>query len=84
MFAKPDDPPAWYSIPNRFAAHSKGDDVRDPEEIAGYKEKDPLTIHRRRISEAELLKIEEREVSTIIEDAFIRAAADPFPVLKET
>ncbi len=67
---------------NRFAAHSKGDDVRDPKEIAGYKENDPLTIHARRFSEAELQK-EEREVSAIIEDAFARAAADPFPVLKD-
>jgi TPP-dependent pyruvate/acetoin dehydrogenase alpha subunit len=67
----------------RFAAHSKGDDVRGPEEVAGYKEKDPLTIHRGRISGTELLKIE-ADVSNKIEDAFIRAAADPFPVLKET
>jgi TPP-dependent pyruvate/acetoin dehydrogenase alpha subunit len=67
---------------NRFAAHSKGDDVRDPKEIAGYKEKDPLTIHARRFSEAELEK-EEREVFAIIEDAFARAAADPFPGLKD-
>jgi TPP-dependent pyruvate/acetoin dehydrogenase alpha subunit len=66
----------------RFAAHSKGDDVRDPQEVAGYKEKDPLTIHGRCISEAELQKAE-LEVSTIVEDAFARAAADPFPQLKE-
>ncbi len=65
----------------RFAAHSKGDDVRDPQEIAGYKEKDPLTIHGKRFSETELLKVE-LEISAIIEDAFVRAAADPFPELK--
>jgi len=66
---------------DRFAAHSKGDDVRDPQEIAGYKKKDPLAIHSRRLPEAELQKVE-REVSAAIEDAFARAAADPFPELK--
>jgi TPP-dependent pyruvate/acetoin dehydrogenase alpha subunit len=66
---------------NRFAAHSKGDDVRDPQEVAGYKQKDPLTIHGRRISTVDL-KRAESDVASIIDDAFKRAAADPFPELK--
>jgi TPP-dependent pyruvate/acetoin dehydrogenase alpha subunit len=65
----------------RFAAHSKGDDVRDPQEVAGYKQKDPLTIHGRRISTVDL-KRAESDVASIIDDAFKRAAADPFPELK--
>ena len=65
----------------RFSAHSKGDDVRDPLEIAGYKHKDPLTIHARRISSVDMEKTES-DVSYIIGDAFKRAASDPFPELK--
>jgi TPP-dependent pyruvate/acetoin dehydrogenase alpha subunit len=65
----------------RFSAHSKGDDVRDPQEVAGYKQKDPLTIHSHRVSAADQRKLE-KEVATIIDDAFKRAAADPFPELK--
>jgi TPP-dependent pyruvate/acetoin dehydrogenase alpha subunit len=63
----------------RFAAHSKGDDVRDPKEVAGYKEeKDPLTIQAARLSAKELESAEPL-VMAIIEDAFSRAYADPFP-----
>jgi TPP-dependent pyruvate/acetoin dehydrogenase alpha subunit len=65
----------------RFAAHSKGDDVRDPTELAGYKQNDPLTIHGRRFSEL-VMKEVEAEVLAVIEDAFARAGADPFPELK--
>jgi len=64
----------------RFAAHSKGDDVRDPAEIARVKEKDPLMIHGTRLSDAERARAES-EVAANIEDAFARADADPFPVL---
>ena len=66
----------------RFAAHSKGDDVRDPQEVAGYKEKDPLTIHGRRLSEKEI-HAAEKDVAQSIDDAFIRAVADPFSELEE-
>jgi TPP-dependent pyruvate/acetoin dehydrogenase alpha subunit len=62
----------------RFAAHSKGDDVRDPKELDGFKEKDPLTIHADRCSAADLKKAES-DVAASIEEAFIRAAGDPFP-----
>ena len=67
----------------RFAAHSKGDDVRDPKELAGYKEKDPLTIHADRCSVEDLKKAED-DVAASIEDAFSRAAGDPFPELLDT
>ncbi len=64
----------------RFAAHSKGDDVRDPAEVAAYREKDPLRIHAPRLSDAERADIE-AEVAATLEDAFTRAYADPFPHL---
>jgi TPP-dependent pyruvate/acetoin dehydrogenase alpha subunit len=62
----------------RFAAHSKGDDVRDPKEIAGYRKKDPLNIQAARLTAKEL-ETTESTVTAIIEDAFSRAYADPFP-----
>lgn len=65
----------------RFAAHSKGDDVRDPQEIAGFKHKDPLSLHASRLTDSEI-QTAEGEVAMVIDDAFIRAAADPFPELE--
>jgi TPP-dependent pyruvate/acetoin dehydrogenase alpha subunit len=65
----------------RFSAHSKGDDVRDPSEVAGYKLMDPLIIQGRRISPDDLAK-SESIISSSIDDAFKRAANDPFPELK--
>jgi TPP-dependent pyruvate/acetoin dehydrogenase alpha subunit len=62
----------------RFMAHSKGDDVRDPAEIASYKDRDPLTIHALQIAQEECNQIEVR-VTSIINEAFARATADPFP-----
>lgn len=62
----------------RFAAHSKGDDVRDPAEVAAYKEKDPLTIHGARLSESARTSIA-AHVETLLDQAFARAEADPFP-----
>jgi TPP-dependent pyruvate/acetoin dehydrogenase alpha subunit len=64
----------------RFAAHSKGDDVRDPGEIASYKEKDPLLVHGARLTDAERAGAD-AEVTAELEDAFSRAYADPFPSL---
>ena len=65
----------------RFAAHSKGDDPRDRETIAAIRARfDPLTIHAARLSEAELQQAE-AEIAALIESAFTRAFADPFPVL---
>ena len=63
----------------RFAAHSKGDDVRDTAEIVRAKEKDPLIIQGDRLSVADRAQAE-AEVSAAIDDAFLRAGADPFPV----
>jgi TPP-dependent pyruvate/acetoin dehydrogenase alpha subunit len=62
----------------RFAAHSKGDDVRDRAEIARAKEKDPLTVHGGRLTVDQREKAE-AEILAVIEDAFTRAGADPFP-----
>jgi TPP-dependent pyruvate/acetoin dehydrogenase alpha subunit len=66
----------------RFSAHSKGDDPRDRETIAKIRaEFDPLTIHAPRLSPAELARAES-DVSVIIDDAFTRAFADPFPQMQ--
>lgn len=65
----------------RFSAHSKGDDPRTPEELARIREYDPLIIHRVRLSVKECDEAE-KEIVTIIEDAFRRAEADPFPSLR--
>lgn len=68
----------------RFAAHSKGDDPRDREAIAKIRaEFDPLTIHAPRLSPAEAAQAE-AETSAVIDDAFTRAFADPFPILPVT
>jgi len=64
----------------RFAAHSKGDDPRLPEELARIRQFDPLTIHAPRLTAEECQKAE-TEVVAIITDAFARAAADPYPEL---
>ncbi|MGD0609946.1 MAG: thiamine pyrophosphate-dependent dehydrogenase E1 component subunit alpha [Anaerolineales bacterium] len=65
----------------RFAAHSKGDDVRDPAEIARARERDPLKIHAVRLTEAERTQAD-AEVNARIDDAFTRADADPLPSLE--
>jgi TPP-dependent pyruvate/acetoin dehydrogenase alpha subunit len=64
----------------RFSAHSKGDDTRRPEELARIRMFDPLTLHGKRLT-AEERGNAESDVMAIVEDAFIRAEADPFPVL---
>ena len=67
----------------RFAAHSKGDDPRDRETIAKIRaEFDPLSIQAPRLSSAELEQAES-DVTAVIEAAFQRAYADPFPLLQE-
>ncbi len=66
----------------RFSAHSKGDDTRDRETITSIRAKfDPLRIQASRLSAEELKKVESA-VSILVDDAFLRASADPFPVLK--
>jgi len=66
----------------RFSAHSKGDDFRDPKEIAQYKELDPINIYREKIEEKKIEGIE-AEVSKIVFDAFFVAELDPDPDIKE-
>jgi 2-oxoisovalerate dehydrogenase E1 component len=62
----------------RFAAHSKGDDFRDPEEIDSFKESDPLLIQGNRLEKSDC-ELAESEINWIITDAFSRADQDPFP-----
>lgn len=64
----------------RFSAHSKGDDPRSLEELTRIRKFDPLKIHAVRISAADQ-DLAETEVAAIINDAFTRADADPFPLL---
>lgn len=64
----------------RFAAHSKGDDPRPPEEIARIRQFDPLTIHAARLTETERQRAE-AEAQAIVDNAFARAVTDPSPTL---
>jgi TPP-dependent pyruvate/acetoin dehydrogenase alpha subunit len=64
----------------RFSAHSKGDDPRTPEELARIREYDPLTLHGKRLT-GKARGEAENEINAIVEEAFRRAEADPFPSL---
>jgi TPP-dependent pyruvate/acetoin dehydrogenase alpha subunit len=67
----------------RFGPHSKGDDTRSPEEIAGLRqERDPLRIHGARLSPAERQTIESG-VDAEIELAFQQALLDPYPKMSD-
>lgn len=59
----------------RLAAHSKGDDNRDPHEVAAYRAMDPLRIHRDRLRAEDRDRLErlDREVVEDVE-RFITAA----------
>jgi TPP-dependent pyruvate/acetoin dehydrogenase alpha subunit len=59
----------------RFAPHSKGDDTRDPAEIATYRQRDPLPLHGARLSEEERHRIG-HEVAAEVAEAFARAETD--------
>jgi TPP-dependent pyruvate/acetoin dehydrogenase alpha subunit len=59
----------------RFSAHSKGDDPRSQEELKSIQIYDPITIHSLRLTDGERIRAES-EAMAIVEDAFIRAAAD--------
>jgi TPP-dependent pyruvate/acetoin dehydrogenase alpha subunit len=68
----------------RFAAHSKGDDTRDRETLLNIRARfDPLTIHAARLSQTEVDQAEQ-EILAVIESAFTRAFADPFPKLSSS
>jgi TPP-dependent pyruvate/acetoin dehydrogenase alpha subunit len=60
----------------RFAPHSKGDDTRDPAEIASYKAKDPLKALETQLDPETLQKIL-AEVEAEVSQAYQRAEADP-------
>jgi len=66
----------------RFSAHSKGDDFRDPEEIALYKKNDPIELFKQKHNRDQLENIN-KEVSRIVEDSFFRADNDPYPDFKQ-
>jgi TPP-dependent pyruvate/acetoin dehydrogenase alpha subunit len=66
----------------RFAAHSKGDDVRDRAEIERAKTHDPLLAPSLLLNDAQKSQAE-AEVTAVIDDAFTRASADPFPKMKD-
>jgi TPP-dependent pyruvate/acetoin dehydrogenase alpha subunit len=61
----------------RFAPHSKGDDTRDPGEIARFQEKDPILVHGRRLDQASLRAVNE-EVEGEVAAAFRQAEEAPF------
>jgi TPP-dependent pyruvate/acetoin dehydrogenase alpha subunit len=66
---------------HRFGPHSKGDDTRDPEEVAKFRqERDPVTIQAIRL-DTEMRNQIESLVDDEIERAFHRAIDDPFPIL---
>jgi len=62
----------------RFAPHSKGDDTRDPDEIARYRARDPLQKHAARLQQKVKDEIE-TAVAGEVELAYLRAENDPFP-----
>jgi TPP-dependent pyruvate/acetoin dehydrogenase alpha subunit len=60
----------------RFASHSKGDDTRDPAEVARYRQRDPIPLHGARIPADERARLE-AEVEAEVAEAFRQAEADP-------
>ncbi len=64
----------------RFGPHSKGDDTRDPQVVAEWKaHRDPLKIHRTRLTSAQVADIE-AQVDQRIQAAFQQALEDePYP-----
>jgi acetoin:2,6-dichlorophenolindophenol oxidoreductase subunit alpha len=60
----------------RFSPHSKGDDTRDPQEVAHYRENDPLGVLRPRMAPDQVERLDSK-VQAEVEEAFARAEADP-------
>lgn len=60
----------------RFAPHSKGDDTRDPQEIARYRAEDALLKQAEALSSADRERIE-RETEAEVDEAFRLAETDP-------
>jgi TPP-dependent pyruvate/acetoin dehydrogenase alpha subunit len=63
----------------RFGPHSKGDDTRSEEELAGIKkQRDPVTIQSARLAPW-LREDIKAEIDAQIEGAYLKALEDPFP-----
>lgn len=62
----------------RLSPHSKGDDVRDPEEIEQWRAKDPIALLRKQLPEETASAIE-RQVAAIVEQALEEAEGVPLP-----
>jgi len=60
----------------RFAPHSKGDDTRDPAEIAHYRENDPIGLAASRLP-ADIVTSIGDQVGAEVAAAFERAKGDP-------
>jgi len=60
----------------RFGPHSKGDDLRDPEEIDRHRKNDPLQLVRTKLPH-ELVNTLEEEIDEEVQRAFRQAEADP-------
>lgn len=56
----------------RLGPHSKGDDFRDPEEIAAWRKKDPLMLCAEKLNAADV-RSAEAEVKAFLEDCVARA-----------
>jgi TPP-dependent pyruvate/acetoin dehydrogenase alpha subunit len=68
---------------HRFGPHSKGDDTRNPQEIARLRqERDPIQIHGARLGKEERSAIE-AEVEAEVDRAFQQALQDPLPSVEE-
>jgi TPP-dependent pyruvate/acetoin dehydrogenase alpha subunit len=66
----------------RFGPHSKGDDTRDPTEVARLRqERDPVQILAAHLDPGERTAIE-AEVDEEIAQAFELALGDPFPIIE--
>ena len=65
----------------RFSPHSKGDDFRDPAEIAARRLRDPLTVAAGLVDEAEHEEIADA-VERRVADAVQEALAAPVPAVE--
>ncbi|HXH95888.1 MAG TPA: thiamine pyrophosphate-dependent dehydrogenase E1 component subunit alpha [Gaiellaceae bacterium] len=64
----------------RFSPHSKGDDFRDPDEIAERRERDPLTVAGSRLDEGvrhAILEASERRLTEAVEQALATPTVGP-------
>jgi 2-oxoisovalerate dehydrogenase E1 component len=62
----------------RLAPHSKGDDTRDPDEIAAWSKKDPLFQLQQQLPD-DLVSRVERDVQDLIAAALLEAEQAPWP-----